>query len=271
LKSQTKDSSLLSLESCLTDITNWLSHNKLVCNQEKTEILHLSSRFSQHTPLSISLNGTLIHPISETRDLGVVVDSHLQLTSHINKVCKAASLAIHKIGRIRKYLGKSEAERLAHAFITSKLDFCNSILYGLPAYQLDKLQRIQNTAARVVTRSKTTDHITPVLQDLHWLPVKQRIIFKILLITYKALHSLAPVYISELLQEYKPPRTLRSSSRNLLSVPRINTKQYGNCAFSFTAPTLWNNLPDNIKNINNLNEFKSSVKTLLFKSAFNRL
>ena len=98
-----------------------------------------------------------------------------------------------------------------HAFIMLKLDMCNSILIGLPSTEIDKLQRLQNTAARLLLKAKKNDHITPILKRLHWLPVRARIEFKILLMTYKALNNQAPDYIKELVVEYKPGRSLRSS------------------------------------------------------------
>ena len=268
LNPKNRNPGLSSLECCLQDITCWLSSNKLVCNHGKTEVLHFTSRFRQHLPISVSLHGNEIPPKPEARDLGVVLDSHLQLTTHVNNVCKSASLGIRNIGRIRKYIGKTEAERLIHAFVSSKLDYCNGILYGLPDYQIKKLQRLQNTAARIVTRTKFTDHISPVLQDLHWLPIKQRIIFKLLLITYKALHGHAPAYITALLQEYKPARSLRSSTQNLLSVPRTYTSNYGDRSFSVAGPALWNSLPDTIRKSDSVSQFKSTLKTLLFQSAY---
>ena len=152
LDSKSKAESLSLLQSCLRSIFSWLSINMLVCNPEKTDIVHFTSRFGRHAPISVNVNGSTILPRPEARDLGVVRDSHLRLDTHVNNVCKAASLGIRNIGRIRKYIGKSESERLVHAFVSSKLDYCNSILYGLQDYQLKKLQRIQNTAARVVRK-----------------------------------------------------------------------------------------------------------------------
>ena len=109
-----------------------------------------------------------------------------------------------------------------------------------------KLKRVQNNAARVVTLTKKHDHITPVLKELHWLPVRQRIEFKILLLAYKYLHGTAPSYLREMLKEYVPPRALRSTSKNLLCEPRTNMKTYGDRSFSACAPKLWNQLPNNI-------------------------
>ena len=120
----------------------------------------------------------------------------------INNICRSASYGLYKIGRIINFLDDKSTETLVHAFISCHLDQCNSLLYGLPDSRITKLQRIQNTAARLVSRTCSRDHITPVLQQLHWLPVKFRIMYKILLLTYKCLHGLAPDYLAELIQEY---------------------------------------------------------------------
>ena len=134
-----------------------------------------------------------------------------------------------------------------HAFLTSHLlDSCNGVLTGLPDKEINKLQRMQNAAARLVAGSKKQEHITPVLQILHWLPIRARIDFKILLITYKALNNQAPNYISDILTKYKPTCKLRSADKNLLIIPRTNSKHYGERAFSAAAPRLWNALPLNI-------------------------
>ena len=112
------------------------------------------------------------------------------------------------------------------------------------------------------------DHITPVLKELHWIPVKERIVFKILLITFKALNGLAPVYITKLLNRYVPARQLRSSDMLLLKVPSSHLKTYGDRAFSVCAPKLWNQLPYDLKSSISLNIFKTNLKTFLFKQAY---
>ncbi|KAF7705582.1 hypothetical protein HF521_020868, partial [Silurus meridionalis] len=115
----------------------------------------------------------------------------------------------------------SKAEKLVHAFMTSRIDYCNALLVGCPSSLINKLQLVQNAAARILTRSRKYDHITPILSSLHWLPVKFRIDFKLLLLTYKALNGLAPMYFSSLLTRYNLPRSLRSQNSGLLVVPRI--------------------------------------------------
>lgn len=167
---------------------------------------------------SISINGTKVIPVSSARNLGVVFDKFLDFSSHINAICKSATFSIRNIGRLRKYLNQADTERLVHAFVTSKLDSCNSILFGLPSYQIEKLQQVQNSATRLATRTKKSEHISPVLYDLHWLTVKNRIIFKILLITFKALQGLAPGYLSDLITPYRSSRSLRSMVANLLII-----------------------------------------------------
>ena len=150
-----------------------------------------------------------------------------------------------------------------HAFVTSKLDRGNALLYDLPSTQIEKLQRIQNSAACLV-RTKKFDHISLILRDLHWLTVNNRIIFKILLMIFKALRSLAPRYLSEILAPYRPPCNLRSSNANFLAVPRCRTKTYRERAFVDAACNLCNGLPATIRNTESLSVVKCKVETFSF-------
>ena len=134
--------------------------------------------------------------------------------------------------------------------------------------QLQRLQRAQNTAARIVTRTKKLDHITPVLQQLHWLPVPHRIEFKLLLITYKAINGLAPQYLRDLIKHRSSSRTLRSSDKCLLNTPRWNLATYGRRSFASAAPVLWNALPLDIKTSPNVYIFKRRLKAHIFQRAF---
>ena len=136
---------------------------------------------------------------------------------------------------------------------------------------LCRLQKVQNNAARVVSGSKKYDHITPVLKDLHWLPIRKRIEFKILLLTFKCMQGCAPLYLRELLVKQANTRTLRSNTKNLLQIPLTNLKRFGDRAFCAYAPRLWNELPDNIKAADSVQNFKKQLKTLLFRKEFNWL
>ena len=173
------------------------------------------------------------------------------------------------ISRIRKYLStQTTTEILVHAFVTSKLDHCNSLLHNVPKNVIKKLQSVQNAAARLITRSWNCDHITPILFHLHWLPVSERIKFKIPLLTFKALHQQSPTYIQDLITRYLPSRSLRSPSTLSLNPVSFNLKTYGSRAFSVSAPELWNKLPDDIRSCENLSLFKHKLKTHLFKNYY---
>ena len=183
-------------------------------------------------------------------------------------MCKSSFLHLRNIFKIRKFLSFDSTKTLVHAFITSKVDYCNSLLYGQPKCVLQDLQRVLNCSARLIYSTSKFEHVTPLILNLLWLPVEQRIIFKIALVTFKDLHDVAPSYITELIRPYKPGRTLRSSSRNLLAVPRFNLKTNGGRSFTVAAPTIWNSLPLELRTCASLSTFKSKLKTWLFKEAF---
>ena len=262
-----KDERISQLENCIRDVKGWMAANKLKLNDGKTEILHLTLKFVNNvTPLdSLQIGLSVVDAVSKARNLGVIIDDHITLSAHVDNICRLANVALCKIGQIRKFLSRETAEKLVHAFVSSRLDSCNGVLYGLSESELRKLQRVQNSAGRMVALVKKRHHITPVLQELHWLLVRKRIIYKILLLTYKALHGLAPGYIRELLQDFQPSPVLRSSSQCLLSKVRTSTA-YGKRSFAAAAPELWNGIPMSLKTAEPISSFKSQLKTYLFRA-----
>ena len=164
------------------------------------------------------------------------------MVPRVNNVCKSAFYHLRTMSRIRKYLSTQTTEILIHVFVTSKST--TAILYHIISLKnvIEKHQSVQNAAARLITRSRKCDHITPILLDLHWLPVSERIKFKILLLTFKALHQQSPTYIQDLITRYLPSRSLRSSSTLSLNPVSFNLKTYRSRAFSVSAPEIWNKL-----------------------------
>ncbi len=255
------------LSNCIEQVNDWMCQNFLQLNKDKTEVIVFGAK-EERLKVSARLQSVMLRTTDQARNLGVVMDSDLNLWSHIKTITKSAYYHLKNISRIRGLMSQQDLEKLIHAFIFSRLDYCNSVLTGLPKKSIRQLQLIQNAAARVLTKTKKVDHITPVLRSLHWLPVCQRIDFKILLLVYKELNGLGPKYISDLLLRYEPSRPLRSSGAGLLSVPRVKTKQ-GEAAFSYYAPYIWNKLPDNCRSAETVSSFKSRLKTFLFTTAFN--
>ena len=216
------------------------------------------------TSSSISFQGTDLIPTDSTRNLGVVFDKDLSLKQNISSICKTSYYQIRQLRQVRSSLDTDSAIILANSLVSSKLDYCNSLYYGLPATSLDKLQRVQNSLARVVVPSvRRHHHITPTLKKLHWLPIRQRIIFKIASLTYKTLHSRKPYYLFQLLNPYVPTRNLRSLDKSLLTVPDIRSAN-GRRSFAFAAPTIWNSLPFQLRSAPTLALFLSGLKTHLF-------
>ena len=156
---------------------------------------------------------------------------------------------------------------IAASLVSSKLDYCNCILYNIPHREINKMQSVQNCLARVVTRSPRFCSVTPLLKSIHWLPVSFRIKHKRCTLTYKVLHSCQPVYLHNLLKPLNRTRNLRSSDDDQLVVPRVSSKM-GERAFSVAAPQLWNCILLELKKSKSAQSFRKKMKTLYFGQAF---
>ncbi|TWW76594.1 putative RNA-directed DNA polymerase from transposon X-element [Takifugu flavidus] len=219
---------LVKLQICLKDIKSWMSSNFLLLNSGKTEVVVFGPEpLRDRLDHMITLDGISLTSSHFVRNLGVTFDQNLSFNSHIKLVSRSAFFHLRNITKIGKLLTRHDAEKLIHAFVTSRVDYCNSLLSGCPNNSLRSLQLIQNAAARVLTGIDKRDHITPVMASLHWLPVKFRIIFKTLLLTYKVLRGLAPSYLEELVIPYQPNRPLHSQNAGLLVVPRVSRSRMG--------------------------------------------
>ena len=246
-----------------------MSQNKLKLNNDKTEIILFGSKkhLAELNIKSLSVAGTDVSVASEpVRNLGAMFDSQLIMAPHVKSVVKKSSFHLRNIGKARRVLTEDATKTVMQSLVMSRLDYCNALLIGIQQDLIAKLQRLQNSAARIVSRTRKYEHITPVLIKLHWLPIKFRIQFKVLLLVYKALNGLAPKYIKELLVPYKPRRHLRSEAKGLLDEPRTRIK-FGDRAFSISAPRLWNALPQHLKDSTSCQAFKKCLKTHLLRLA----
>ena len=199
----------------------------------------------------ITIGTSIINVATVVRDLGIFVDNKLSMKNHILQVVKTSNYHLRNIGFIRKYLNEDALKTVICSHILSRLDYCNSLYYGLPNYLLKKLQNIQNRAARLIKGLHHRERITPVLIELHWLPVKARVEFKIILLLYKALRYNEPKYLRSCLNFFRPETnvTIRHASEiHRLSVPTANSK-IGERAFHHYAPRLYNKIPPEMKNI----------------------
>ena len=262
--------SFQAMEACISDVNKWLTIHQLKLNCDKTECIVFRSKFLSANPdfPPLAVGDDLIYASNNVRNLGAYFDQNLTMDKHVDTFCRSANWQLRNISLLRKYLDDKTCEMLVHAFVTSRLDFHNSLLYGLSHLSIMKLQKIQNSAARIVKRKRRRCHTTPLLKELHWLPISERIKFKILLLTFRAQYLEQPVYISQLLSNYVPPRGLRSSGKGLLSLPKPRLKSYGYRCFAYAAPYLWNQLPDHIRFCTDLSEFKRNLKTHFFTCSF---
>ncbi len=200
--------------------------------------------------------------------LGVVLDRRLTFEKHVMAVARSCNYHAQAIHHIRHLLTTELSATLACSPILTRLDYCNSVLYGAPVSSIQTLQRAQNNAARIVLQAPRRSHAQPLLRELHWLPVQHRIEYKVAVLTFKTRNSgTAPAYLSRQIKARTTARTLRSSAAPLLDKPFTRT-DFAKRAFRCSAPAVWNSLPQSITRSDSLSVFKSRLKTYFFCKAF---
>ena len=235
-------STLETIEILTKHIKFWMINNKLQLNDDKTELIVFRRKGTELIANEVFVNNSKIKNSLVVRNLGVYLDEFLTMSDHISKLCQSLYYHIGNVSRIRDVLDTECTQLLINSLVTSRLDYCNSLLHGIPKFSIERLQKMQNRAAKVITQSKIHDHVTPILKQLHWLPVEKRIEFKIACLTYKCLHhSSAPDYLKSLIKLYEPSRALRSCNSFKLDVPFPKTR-ISNRTFTFAAPRVWNAL-----------------------------
>ena len=262
------------LTACFHEIQMWCASMRLKLNTSKTELIWFDRRSGSHpdlNTLSLQLDKTCsIRPSTVVRDLGVLLDSKLSMSNHVNSVAKACFFHLRRIRQIKRCLNEHCLQILVHSLVLSRIDYCNSVLYGLPKSTLSPLTSVIHTAARLVKNLGPRDHITDSLRQLHWLPIQARISFKICLLMFKVMSGSAPLYLSSLVTPctaLDSRRGLRSSSKGDFLVRRTNL-QFGNRMFEVAGPAEWNSLPEQIRRSASINTFKTKLKTHLFSKYY---
>lgn len=261
------------IESCISNISSWMSTYRLKLNSDKTEFMILGTR-QQVAKMQfdcISVAGEVIKAKPCIRNLGIHMDSELKMSQHVQHVVRICYGKLREISSFRNYLTQEVTKTLVHAVIISHIDYANSLLFGISQNLVDKLQRVQNAAARLILGHRKHESITPGLMKLHWLPVRYRIQFKIATITFKVLTTNEPAYLRKLLDIQPRTRTRRSQQGTVLNVPRSNLKSAGDRSFRVCAPKIWNSLPASVRNAQSLSVFKKTLKTFYFRSAYGHL
>ena len=247
----------------------WMDKNWLKMNQSKTEFIIFGSRQQVNKCVSDSLdvNGVRVPCSDQIKYLGASLDSLLNFKNHIKAQCRKAMGNVIKLKYIRNYLTVDACKVLASGMILSHIDYCNAILAGLPKCDIDKLHRVQSMAAKIILkRGKYMTVLASLFQIyIGYQLVHKRIDFKVLTLVYKCINQMAPEYLMNKLIFHNAVRSLRSDSMfETLVVPRTKRKTFADRAFSFYWPSKWNELPNNIKEANTLDVFKSKLKTYMF-------
>ena len=262
------------LQQCVEEIHRWYASRRLQLNPSKTKAIWFGTAASlrkiKSMDLALHVGSDVIKPDNVARDLGVTLDQELSMKQHINKVTSNCLCQVRRLKQVRRILGPQITTRLITAFVTSRLDYCNSVLAGLSKLTIMPFQRVQNAAARLITGIGRRDHATLALRKLHWLPIPYRIKYKLCVLMHQVHTACSPSYMSNLVTttaNLSPRHALRSASSQRYEVPRTKLKFRGR-AFSFAGPSVWNSLPSNLQKQSDIKTFKKLLKTFLFAAAY---
>ena len=241
---------------------------ELICSYLQMMPVGSSVRISSVSCESADISGSCIPFQTTVTYLGVHLDQTLSMNQHISSLCHTMFLALRRIASIHPCLSNSSTEKLVASMIMSRLDYCNATFAGVAEEQIAHIQKIQNNAAQLILKKSKRDHDTLLLKELHWLPVKYCIQYKLTTLAFRHFAGTLLPYLSSSLSTYQPSRSLRSSTERLLKIPKTNLKTCGECSFGYIAPTVWNLLLANLRASPSLPTFKVNLKLHFFRQAF---
>jgi len=259
---------------CINSVGQWMSANKLKLNADKTQFLWLGPAHLLESVKAVQLTvgGSIVKAADTVRDLGVTLDAQLSMKPHVNGVVRSCFYQLRQLRSVSRSVPADALRTLVHAFITCRIDYCNAVLYGVADAVIRRLQAVLHAAARLLTGVRRNEHITPTLRDeLHWLPVKQRVDYKLALTAYDCLHGRCPSYLNDVciaVSTVAGRAHLRSADRCDLVIPRVRTVRFGRRSFYSAAPSVWNRLPLAIRRSDSRNVFKCRLKSFLYDCAY---
>ena len=255
---------------CLDSVNNWFLTNGLLVNPSKSDSMYVgtTSQINKINASGVVMGGTAV-PLSDSiKSLGVIIDNQLTLEKHVLNVCRSCYYHIKGLRSLRPSLNDNTAETVGRSIVMSRLDYCNALLASTSGRNIHRLQMVQNNLVRVVTGAHFRASARPLLSSLHWLPVEQRIKYKLAMCVFKSRINHLPVYLSSDLVEYSSSRPMRSMRKNTYKIPRVRTEIVKR-GFQYAGPRNWNDLPDGIRSITSLPLFRKQLKTYLFNECFN--
>ena len=232
------------------------------------DLSHAQTSWEHKFSLHVGMD--TVTPSNVVRDLGVLLNSELTMRQHISKINGVCFIHLWCLMKVRRILGSSVTCRLVTAFVASRLDYCNALLAGLSQSTITPLQRIENAAVRLVSGLRPRDHVTSSLHELHWLPIRYRIIFKLCLMLHNAHVGRSPRYIIDTLSRRANMANRgqhRSSASSKYELPALHLK-IGEWAFSYSGPAFWNSLPSEMTSIRDTQTVKSRMKTHVFRLTY---
>ena len=260
------------LSDCVNAVASWMTSNRLQLNANKTEVLWCATGRRQYQlptdPLPVA--GAPVLPVTSVCDLGICVDGDLVMRTHVQRTVSRCFAALRQLRQIRRCVTADTLRTLVVSLVLSRLDYGNSVLVGLPAYLTVRLQSVLNASARLICNLRRYDSVTDALAGLHWLRVRERVQYKIAVLTYKSLHGVAPHYLGPMLRVADQPgrQALRSSGTNRLVAPSVRLATVGSRTFAAAGPTVWNSLPEAVTSAGTLATFRRHLKTHLFAKSF---
>ena len=263
------DQSILKLEQGLLRTAQWLCENHVLINPDKTKFLLLGTRqMLSRLPedLSMSFLGEKLKPSESAKDLGFLLDPRLTYDHHITSIVSSCFSKLSQINRVKKCFEKETLQLLIESVVFSKTLYCSSVWSNTTAQNINKIQSIQNFACKIITNSKKSDHVTPLLRHLNWLPVREQLQYRDSILAFKCINGIAPQYLTSKFKKRSKIHTRNTrNARNTIQIPLFRTAA-GQRTFAYRGAKIWNNLNADVRENTNLRSFKKTLKSQLLNS-----